>query len=126
MRYLYYRLWRLITKIRTNDMPAFNAMILIGLCQLLNMFLVYIFLQRYSIIDIHFTNKSEIMSYTIPIGVMVYSFDYFYLYKYRHKLHEKYKNESRNKRVLGNVLLYAYVVLSIGLVFYFGPKYTMK
>ena len=124
MQYLFYKLWQLFTRIKTNDMPATNAMIFISLCQFFNIALIYILLLQYSVIKMHFCNRSEILYYTIPLGVSVYMFNYFYLYKVRDKLNDKYKNESKNKKLLGNVLLILYVLCSFALVFYFGPNYT--
>ena len=124
MRYLYYRLWQLFTRIKTNDMPATNAMIFISGCQFFNISLIYIFLLQYSIINIHFNKRSEVLFYTIPLGIIVYLINYFYLYRFRNKLYEKYRNETKKQKVIGNILLLMYISLSFGLVFYFGPKYT--
>ena len=44
MKYLYYILWQLLSKIKTNDTPATNAMLLISLCQMLNILSVYFIL----------------------------------------------------------------------------------
>jgi hypothetical protein len=124
MKFLYYRLWQLFTKIKTNDMPATNAMIFISLCQFFNFSLIYFFLLQYSIINIHFNKRSEVLFYTIPLGIIVYIINYFYLYKNRERLYEKYKNEGKKRKIIGNILLILYVVGSFALVFYFGPKYS--
>jgi hypothetical protein len=52
--------------------------------------------------------------------------NYFFLYKKREKLREKYMNESRKQIIIGNVLLIFYVLGSLAFIFYFGPKYTEK
>lgn len=124
MRYLYYRLWQLFTKIKTNDMPATNAMIFISLCQFANISLIYIFLLQYSIINLSFNKGSEVLFYTIPLAIIVYIINYFYLYRFRNKLHEKYRNETKKQTVIGNLLLILYVLGSFAFVFYFGSKYT--
>ncbi len=124
MKYLYYRLWQFFTRIKTNDMPATNAMIFISLCQFFNFSLIYIFLLQYSIINIHFNKRSEVLIYTIPLGIIVYFINYFYLYKNRESLYVKYQNESKKRKIIGNILLIIYVVGSFSLVFYFGSKYT--
>jgi hypothetical protein len=124
MKYLYYRLWQLFAKIKTNDMPATNAMIFLTLWQFLNLSLIYILLKYYSLISIGLKSKVEIY---ITVGI-VYSIltfiDYFLLYKNRDKIYEKYRNETNKQKYLGNILLALYVLGSFVLVFYFGPKYT--
>ena len=105
MRYLYYRLWQLFTNIKTNDMPATNALIFISLCQFFNFSLIYIFLLQYSIINIHFNKRLEVLYYTIPFGIIVYIINYFFLYKNRESLYKKHKNEGKNRKIIGNILL---------------------
>ncbi len=117
MRYLYYRLWQLFTKIKTNDMPATNAMIFLSTCQFANIFIIYIILKHFSLININLSTKIEVYSFTVPIGLLLYTVNYFYLYKNRDKLHNKYKNDSKKQNIFGNILLIMYIVGSIVLVF---------
>ena len=124
MKYLYYHLWQLFTKIKTNDMPATNAMIFISMCEFANIFVGHIFLNQFSFIEINIVTKYDIYFFTISIGILIYTINYFYLYRYRNKLHEKYKNETKKQKVIGNILLILYVLGSFALVFYFGTKYS--
>ena len=120
MKYLYYKLWQCFKRIPTNDMPATNAMIFITTWQFLNLSLVYILLKYY--FHIKFTIDNYI---TI---VVIYSvltlLNYLFLYKKRMMIYEKYKDESKKQKLIGNILLILYIVGSFALVFYFGPKYT--
>lgn len=104
-------------------MPATNAMILISMFQFLNISFVYILAEYYSFVDFNLSSKYEVYYYTIPFGLAVYAFNYFYLYKNREKLSAKYKNESKRQKKIGNILLMLYVLGSIFLVFGVGPKY---
>lgn len=126
MKYLYYRLWHFFKKIKTNDMPATNAMIFLTIWQFLNLSLVYILLKYYSVVEIEFELKSRNEIYLLA-GVF-YSIltllNYFFLYKNRGKINNKYKDESKKQRTIGNILLMFYIIGSFVLVFYFGPKYT--
>ncbi len=124
MRYLYYRLWQLFTRIKTNDMPATNAMIFLSMCIFANVATVHILLDHFSIVKINMDSRFAVYSFTVPLGLLILSINYFLLYKYRNKLHEKYKNESKKQKILGNILLVIYIIGSFALVFYFGPKYT--
>lgn len=125
MRYLYYHLWQLLSKIKTNDMPATNAMILISLCEFANLFVIHILLEHFLFVKIDFYSNYSIYIFVISLGVVFYLINYYYLYKNREKLSIKYKKEDKNKRTIGNVLLILYVLGSFALVFYFGSKYTL-
>ena len=123
MRYLYYKLWQNFKRVKTNDMPATNAMIFISMIQFLNVGLIYIFITYYSSLKLEFASKSDIYILSIIFGGTVYTINYFYLYKNRRRLYEKYTNESKRRKITGNVLLILYVLVSFVLVLYFGSKF---
>ena len=125
MRYLYYRLWQLFTRIKTNDMPATNAMIFLTLWQSLNLSLIYILLKYFSILKIDLKTKGEIYIFAGITYSIFTIINYFYLYKNRDKLNDKYKNENKKQKIIGNILLIVYILGSCVLLFYFGPKYTI-
>ncbi len=125
MRYLYYRLWQLFTRVKTNDMPATNAMIFLSFCQFANIATAQILLDHFSIVKINMDSRIAIYSFTGLLGLLIYSINYFYLYKYRDRLHDKYKNENKKQKLFGNILLVIYIIGSFALLFYFGPKYTI-
>ncbi len=102
MKYLYFKLWQFFKKIPTNDMPATNAMLFISMCHLANIFVLQIFLDYNSFMNIRFGSKNEIYSYTIPLGLFVIGLDYLLLYKSRDRISEKYKDESKRQKLIGN------------------------
>ena len=124
MRYLYYRLWQFFKQIKTNDMPATNAMIIISICEFANLFVIDILLEFFFHIKLDFPTTNHIYTFAILVGTLVYIINYFFLYKNREKLNDKYKDESKRRKKVGTVLLILYMVVSFALVFYFGPKYT--
>jgi hypothetical protein len=124
MKYLYFKLWCLFNKIKTNDTPATNAMFFMSMCHLANIFVIQIVLDQTSFVSMKFSSKNEIYCYSIPIGLFVIGLDYLYLYRNRCKIYEKYINESKNRKIAGNILLIIYILISFMLVFYLGPKYT--
>ena len=124
MKYLYYKIFQILKKVKTNDTPTTNAMLLLSLCHFANIFVFHIFLSQASILSIYFESKAEIYLFTFPLGLIVYLINYFLFYKNRDKICEKYKNESKKQKILGNILLACYFFGSFALVFYFGPKYT--
>lgn len=124
MRYLYYKLWQLFTLVKTNDMPATNAMIFITIWQFLNISLLYILILYTLDIELNFISKHEIY---VAVGIVYTIFtilNYFNLYKKRNQLYNKWKDESKRQKLIGNILLALYIIGSFALVFYFGPKYT--
>lgn len=124
MKYLYYKLWKIFKRIPTNDMPATNAMLFISMCHLANIFVIQIILDYNSFVNMKFNSKNEIYSYTIPLGLFVIALDYLFIYRNRNKIYEKHKDESKRQKLIGNILLILYIVVSFALVFYFGPKYS--
>lgn len=124
MRYLYYHLWKLLSKIKTHDMPATNAMILISMVHFLNLSLIYIFINYLSLVKIHFASRIYIYISAISLGVVVYTINYFYLYRNKDRLFEKYKYEGKRSIIIGNILLIFYLVGSFVLFLYFLSKYT--
>lgn len=125
MSYLYYTLWQLFKRIKTNDMPATNAMIFISICHFLNLSLIFIFLTYYSLEKIYFSSKSEIYYFTIPIGLIIYLLNYYTLYKKRDEFYEKHKNETNKQKTIGKIILALYVIGSVVSALYFGSKYSL-
>lgn len=124
MRYLYYKVWQNFKKTPTNDMPATNAMFFIAICQFANIFIIHLLLSVNSLASMKFGSRREIYAFTVPMSLIVFIFDYLYLYRNRDKIYEKYKDESNKHKLIGNLLLALYIIISFALVFYFGPKYT--
>ena len=124
MRYLYYKLWQLFTKVKTNDMPATNSIFFLSMCHIANILVIHLLLDKLSITKIDLESKSEVYYFTIPLGILVMILNYIYLYKSREKIYEKYKGENERQKIIGNILIVLYIIVSFTLVFYFSPKYT--
>lgn len=124
MRYLYYQTWQLFKRIKTNDMPATNAMIFITIWQFLNLSLIYILLKHYYNLSIVLKSKSEIFVYVGVLYSILTILNYQFLYKKRDGLLDKYKNETKKQKIVGNVIITLYILGSFILVIYFGSKYT--
>jgi len=83
MKYLYYTLWQLLKLIRSNDTPATNAMLLISVCQMLNLLTAYFFINFYANVTGAILQKTTIIIICTAIGSMVYLVNYYFLYKKR-------------------------------------------
>ena len=124
MKYLYYRLWQLFKSIKTNDTPASNAIILISTCQIANILTVLFFVRYIFDIEIIRISKSNVYFYTVPIALIAFIFNFFMFYKRRNLLAEKYKNETKNQKSIGILLLVLYVFASYFLVLFCGVKFA--
>lgn len=134
MKYLYYHLWQSLIKIKTNDTPEYNSMILISIAQVFNFHLIYIILSLYFDIDIKFDiiqnimrfDKNEIKIYESIIGIFMFTFNYFYLVKSRKKLENKYINETKKQKTIGILFSYIYIFGSILITSYFAYQYSER
>ncbi len=123
MRYLYYRLWQILKRMPTNDTPATNAMILLSIFQGVNIVTIQLLVNHYFDIRIKVQSEIEAIIFPCAIGLVLYLINYFYLYSGRQKLHEKYKDESRIRSIIGLIVLAFYIIISGMLVYYFGSRY---
>lgn len=126
MKYMYYKLWQLFKRVKTNDMPATNAMIFLTIWQFINLFVVYILIEQYFVGELRlvFESKNDIYLTVGFFYSLLTLINYFFLYKNREKLFKKYRIETLNRNKLGNILLLIYIIGSFVLLFYFGPKYS--
>jgi nitrate reductase gamma subunit len=123
---MYYKLWQLFKRVKTNDMPATNAMIFLTIWQFINLFVVYILIEQYFVGELRlvFESKNDIYLTVGFFYSLLTLINYFFLYKNREKLFKKYRIETLNRNKLGNILLLIYIIGSFVLLFYFGPKYS--
>lgn len=122
MRYIFYTYWKLLKLIRTNDTPATNALILLSVCQLLNLQATYFILSLYADVDLINHSNSAILFYIILIGSILILLNYFFIYRRRELLANKYKNETKNQKAFRRILVLLYFFGTFFLVFYFGIK----
>jgi Na+/H+ antiporter NhaD/arsenite permease-like protein len=125
MKYIYYRLWKLLSKIPTNDQPATNALIILTTFEMANVSTVRIILNYYygEIVSEFY---SRMLVYAVIPYLIVFLINYFYLYVDREILDIVYKDETKTKRRIGMIWLFGYAIVTILLIAYFGPKYSVN
>jgi Ca2+/Na+ antiporter len=106
-------MYRLFSKIRTNDTPATNAMIFISVCEFAN----GITILNLAKIPLKGDTQNEVISIAIIISLTVMLINYFILYKSLEYLCIKYKNETNKQKVVGVILLCVYILGSSLLVY---------
>ncbi len=122
MRYIFYTFWKLLRLIKTNDTPATNALILITVCQLLNIQAAYFMFNLYAKVNLVDHSNSTVIFYIIFIGLLLIILNYFFIYRKRDLLANKYKNEAKNQKAFRRLLVLLYFFGTFILVFYFGIK----
>ena len=125
MRYLYYKIFQILRRIKTNDTPATNAMILLTMFELMNIATVQCLLNHYFKIKIEMNSKDQIMIFSIILYLLVLLINYLILYKKREGICLKYNNESKLKSRVGFAILILYCVSSAILVYVIGSKYPL-
>ena len=125
MQYLYYKLYQALRKVKTNDTPAHNAMLLICILNIMNIMTIEVFSNHFFKFKFIHISKNAII---LPVGVLfflIYIISYFSLYKKREKLLMKYKNENKFKSKMGFILLILYFVLSGFSAYYFSTAFPL-
>lgn len=123
MEYLFYRLWQLLIGKSEEDMPPFGSMMIFSMLFLFN--LITLELLVYHFYNIGYTPKDKdgvILYSLIPI-FSILIFNILYLFRRRNKIKLKYKNESKLKKIIGNIVLFTYAILSIVIFFIIGNAY---
>lgn len=123
MKYFYYRIYKALTKLKTNKTPAFNAMILVVALQGMNIFSVYMLINYF--LNLEFENKQ-----TVTMGLSLYIIllipNYFYLFRKKEKIMRKYQNETKEDRTWGIIGLLLYIIVSITVFFVLGETIRQK
>lgn len=125
MKYLYYKLWQTFKRIKTNDTPATNAMILLSCVQGVNLLILQILIKHIFQIEIKFVSKDAIMLFAALVGIALMTINYFILYKKREEIYDNYKNESKNKSWIGFIFLLFYIFGSAALVYVVGSNFPL-
>lgn len=126
MEYLFYRLWQLLIGKSEEDMPPFGSMMILWMLIILNLRTIELLLHHF--FDFGYTPKDEdgvILYSLIPISIVLI-FNIFYLFRRRNKIKLKYENESKMKKMVGNVIVFAYGIISIVIFFIIGNAYPIR
>jgi hypothetical protein len=111
MKYLYYTLYRHFFKEKTNDTPSWNAMYTITILEYTNILTISLFFNNIFFKSFQIEYRVALMA-IVPMTILGL-INYFVLVKNTSSLVEKYKNENRNQKRTGTMLLLAYAVCSL-------------
>jgi hypothetical protein len=120
---MYYWMIFYLKKVKTNDMPQFNAYLLI--CVLVNANLLTIVMGVSYLMNFDLTifrGDSKYIGLVGGLSLMI--FNYFYLFRQRKKIIDKYDQFPQKRRVRGIISFWIYSILSLSLLFIAGVNLT--
>ncbi len=119
MSYLYYTLYRLLLKVKTNDTPAFNAMALLTIFEGINIQTIMLLLPQ--TIEKQLRIKDQVILFAIIPILILMVINYFLYVKNAEKIKAKYDNRSELSKTIGVVILIVYAVGSVIAIFAVSP-----
>lgn len=113
--YLFYKLYQATLKGSLNDIAEYAASMYFGTLIALNFFVIVGFMAKLKLITFFFSNKYQ-------VGLLVFiciiiSAIYFLSNKRYKAIFEKYSQESKKDRIMGNTVVAIYVAISFLSIF---------
>ena len=123
MEYLFYRLWQLLIGKSEKDMPPFGSMMVFCMLFLFNLMTIELLIYHFYNIGYTPKDKNGVILYSLIPIFSILIFNIFYLFRRRNKIRLKYENESKLKKIIGNIVLFTYGILSIVIFFIVGNAF---
>lgn len=123
MEYLFYRLWQLLIGKSEEFMPPFGSMMIINMLMTFNFSTIELLIYHFYNIGYTPKDKDEIILYSLIPFFSVLIFNFIYFFRRRNKIKQKYENESKLKKTIGNIVFFTYGILSIVMAFIVGIAY---
>lgn len=115
MRYLYYTIYRLMLKIKTNDTPDWNAMFMLTILEGMNILTLELLIQRSGISQT--TINDQVILFAIIPCLVLFAVNYFLYVKNVKEIALIYSAESQQRKTVGVLLLVVYAIVSFLLLF---------
>ncbi|HQH19822.1 MAG TPA: hypothetical protein PKZ43_09725 [Bacteroidales bacterium] len=126
MEYLFYRLWQLLIGKSEEDMPPFGSMMIFWMLLVFNIGTIENLLHHFYNIGFTHKDRDGVILYSLIPIFSILIFNIFYLFRRRNKIKLKYENETKLQKIVGNIILFTYGILSLILFFYVGSTYPIK
>jgi hypothetical protein len=126
MEYLFYRLWQLLIGKSEEDMPPFGSMMIFSMLFLFNLRTIELLIHHFYNIGFTHKDKDGVILYSLIPIFSILIFNIFYLFRRRNKIKLKYENETKLQKLIGNIILFTYGILSIILFFIIGNAYPIR
>lgn len=126
MEYLFYRLWQLLIGKSEEDMPPFGSMMIFWMLFVFNLRTIELLIHHFYNIGYNHKDRDGVILYSLIPIVSILIINIFYLFRRRNKIKLKYENETKLQKLIGNIILFTYGILSLILFFYVGSTHPIK
>jgi len=126
MEYLFYRLWQLLIGKSEEDIPPFGSMMILWMLIIFNIQTIELLLYHFYNFGFTPKDKHEVVLYSLIPITFVLIFNILFLFRRRKTIKLKYENESSLKKRMGNIILFAYGILSIVIFFILGNLFPIR
>ncbi len=124
MRYLYYRIYKGLKRVKTNDTPGLNAMYLLMALQIGNVLSLLCVFNHY-FWSFKF-NKQQTLIGAIILFVVLFIPNYYLIYRKRDEITKRYQNETKPEKTRRIIFLLLYIVITITVFFILGGTIVQK
>jgi len=119
---IYFLIYTDFKKVKTNDTPAYNALLVLSLLQSMNFLSLGAVVNYFLKIEI---DKNNATYFGIFVAFLLLLINYFYIFRKKDAIEKKYESKSIAKR---QFYLWLYIVISVALFIYVitnlvTPKY---
>ena len=130
MGYLYYLLYKHLSTVKSNNLPAYNAMLLLMIAQAMNIASICIII-NYTIFPSFYNSSNNyklenIKEQGLIFGLLLLILNYIFLFKRRDYIFKKYENTSKIKISVGYIILFVYMVGSLIITYILGTTLMPK
>lgn len=112
---LYYILYELLRKVKTNDNPGFNAFIGISFFQFMNILTLCGLANYFFNIEI---SKSNAVYSGIFLYIILTTVNFFILFRKKDKIKKKYQQLPKERQRKGKLCFWLYALITIALFIY--------
>ena len=125
VKYIFYGLSASCKQMKTNITPIWNALLIITLVEQFNMISV-LMLSNYFGFHIvpDFKTESDTIQFYGTIAVIMFMFNYFYLYRDIKRIYVKYSRTANKRTAI--IISYCYIVVSLILMWIVGVNFNGK
>ena len=123
MQYFYYRIYKQLNKVKTNNTPALNAMLLLLILQSINISSVYIIANYFLKFDL---NSQESIIGGVALFSALFIPNYFFLFRKQDEICKQYENETKSEKTRSIIYLVLYIIVSLIVFFTLGETIIQK